>query len=253
VEEGRGTEATQTLQIACDSEPDPHEAQLRDLREYVAARGWQATEYLDQGVSGAKDRRPGLDRLLAVVKARKVDVVVVAAFDRFGRSVRHLVECLELCRHYGVEFVSLREQIDTGSPLGHAVFTIIAAIAQLERSLIAERVRAGLRRAKADGKRLGRPRVEVDRARFQSVIRRGLSVREGAGTRNLCLVVRAARAVRLSESERINEPGRCVTDSGVKHAPLHDRRACRTLPRATVGCQRQGTSPGRWAVPAIEA
>jgi DNA invertase Pin-like site-specific DNA recombinase len=156
------------------------EAQLRDLREYVAARGWHATEFIDHGVSGAKDRRPGLDRLLAAVKARKVDVVVVAAFDRFSRSVRHLVECLELFRHYGVEFVSLREAIDTGSPLGQAVFTIIAAIAQLERSLIAERVRAGLRRAKADGKRLGRPRVEVDRARLESVVGRGLSVRDAA-------------------------------------------------------------------------
>jgi DNA invertase Pin-like site-specific DNA recombinase len=156
------------------------EAQLRDVREYVAARGWQAIEHVDRGVSGAKDRRPGLDKLLAAVKARKVDVVVVAAFDRFGRSVRHLVECLDLFRHLGVEFVSLREQIDTGSPLGQAIFTIIAAIAQLERSLIAERVRAGLRRAKAEGKRLGRPRVEVDQARLTSVMRRGLSVRDSA-------------------------------------------------------------------------
>jgi len=156
------------------------EAQLRDLREYVAARGWQATEYVDRGVSGAKDRRPGLDKLLAAVKARKVDVVVVAAFDRFGRSARHLVECLDLFRHLDVEFVSLREQIDTGSPLGQAIFTIIAAIAQLERSLIAERVRAGLRRARAEGKRLGRPRVDVDQARLTSVMRRGMSVRDSA-------------------------------------------------------------------------
>src|SRR5258706_8086539 len=74
------------------------EAQLRDLRDYVVARGWKATEYIDQGVSGAKDRRPGLDRLLVAVKARKADIVIVAAFDRFGRSVRHLVECLELFR-----------------------------------------------------------------------------------------------------------------------------------------------------------
>src|SRR6185369_7359653 len=137
-------------------------------------------EYVDQGVSGARERRPSLDRLLAAVKGRRVDVVVVAAFDRFGRSVRHLVETLELFRHLGVEFISLREQIDTGSPLGQAVFTIIAAIAQLERSLIAERVRAGLRRAKADGKRLGRPRVEIDQVRFESVISRRLSVRDGA-------------------------------------------------------------------------
>ncbi len=132
------------------------------------------------GVSGARQRRPGLDRLLAAVKARRVDVVVVAAFDRMGRSVRHLVETLDLFRHLGVEFISLREQIDTGSPLGQAVFTIIAAIAQLERSLIAERVRAGLRRAKADGKRLGRPPVQVDPARLASVIRRRLSVRQAA-------------------------------------------------------------------------
>jgi DNA invertase Pin-like site-specific DNA recombinase len=156
------------------------EPQLRDLREYVVARGWLAVEYIDQGVSGARDRRPALDKLLAAVKARKVDVVVVAAFDRFGRSVRHLVETLELFRHYGVEFVSLREAIDTGSPLGQAVFTIIAAIAQLERSLIAERVRAGLRRARAEGKRLGRPRVQVDAVRLESAVRRGLSVRDGA-------------------------------------------------------------------------
>ena len=156
------------------------EPQLRDLREYVRARGWEAIEYVDKGVSGARDRRPALDRLLAAVKARRVDVVVVAAFDRFGRSVRHLVETLELFRHLGVEFISLREQVDTASPLGQAVFTIIAAIAQLERSLIAERVRAGLRRAKADGKRLGRPPVQVDPARLASALRRKLSVREAA-------------------------------------------------------------------------
>src|SRR5437667_2530765 len=156
------------------------EPQLRDLREYVAARGWRAVEFVDHGVSGAWERRPALDRLLAEVRARKVDVVVVAAFDRVGRSVRHLVETLELFRHLGVEFVSLREQIDTGSPLGQAVFTIIAAIAQLERSLIAERVRAGLRRARAEGKRLGRPPLQLDARQLDSVMRRKLSVRAAA-------------------------------------------------------------------------
>jgi DNA invertase Pin-like site-specific DNA recombinase len=91
--------------------------QLRDLREYCQARGWlELHEFVDQGVSGTTDRRPALDRLMAAVRMRKVDVVVVAAFDRFGRSVRHLVESLELFRHYSVEFVSLREAIDTGSP-----------------------------------------------------------------------------------------------------------------------------------------
>ena len=156
------------------------ESQLRDLRAYVAARGWQAEEFIDQGVSGSKDRRPALDRLMAAVKARKVDVVIVAAFDRFGRSVRHLVDALDLFRHLGVEFVSLREQIDTGSPLGQAVFTIVAAIAQLERSLIAERVRAGLRRARAEGKRLGRPRLQVDERQLRSVVDQKLPVRVAA-------------------------------------------------------------------------
>lgn len=157
------------------------ETQLRDLRDYCGARGWKdVTEYVDHGISGAKDRRPALDRLMVAVKARRLDVVVVVAFDRFGRSVRHLVETLELFRHLDVEFISLREQIDTGSPLGQAVFTIIAAIAQLERSLIVERVRAGLRRAKAEGKRLGRQPLQVDPVRLQSVINRNLSARQAA-------------------------------------------------------------------------
>src|SRR5213083_3148971 len=157
------------------------ENQRNDLRAYCKARGWDdVIEYSDTGVSGTRERRPGLDHLMSEAKSRRVDVVVVAAFDRLGRSVRHLVETLELLRHLDVEFISLREQIDTGSPLGQAVFTIIAAIAQLERSLIAERVRAGLRRARADGKRLGRPPVQVDPARLAGVMRRRLPVRVAA-------------------------------------------------------------------------
>src|SRR2546428_10331248 len=132
--------------------------QLRDLREYCRAGGWtDVREFTDTGISGTKEKRPALDKLMVEIKAKRVDVVVVAAFDRFGRSVRHLVETLELFRHLGVEFISLREQIDTGPSLGQALFTIIAAIAQLERSLIVERVKAGLRRARAEGKKLGRP------------------------------------------------------------------------------------------------
>src|SRR5437870_1398603 len=135
-----------------DQTPDN---QLRDLREYARARGWSSvTEYVDHGVSGTKERRPALDDLMIAVRARKVDVVVVAAFDRFGRSVKHLVEALELFRHLGVEFISLREQIDTGTSLGQAIYVIISAISALERSLIVERVKSGLRRARAEGKRL---------------------------------------------------------------------------------------------------
>jgi len=157
------------------------ENQRNDLRTYCTARGWDnVIEYSDMGISGTRERRPGLDRLMGDVKARRIDVVVVAAFDRFGRSVRHLVETLELFRHLDVEFISLREQIDTGSPLGQAVFTIIAAIAQLERGLIVERVKAGLRRAKAEGKRLGRPRLKVDERQLRAVAGKKLPVRAAA-------------------------------------------------------------------------
>src|SRR6266403_1532692 len=157
----------------------------------------------DVGVSGARQRRPGLDRLLAAVKARRVDVVVVAAFDRMGRSVRHLVETLDLFRHLGVEFISLREQIDTGSPLGQAVFTIIAAIAQLERSLIVERVRAGLRRARAEGKRLGRPRLKVSERQLRIVVNQNLPVRAAAKA----LGVSPSSYLRLVRQQHANAPG----------------------------------------------
>ncbi len=155
--------------------------QLRDLRDYCRARGWSdVREFIDTGVSGTKERRPALDKMMAEVNARRVDVVVVAAFDRLGRSVRHLVEALELFRHLNVEFISLREQIDTGSALGQAVFTIIAAIAQLERSLIVERVKSGLRRARAEGKRLGRPRLQVSEHQLRIVVNQNLPVRAAA-------------------------------------------------------------------------
>src|SRR5438034_5205423 len=156
------------------------ENQRNDLRAYCQARGWDdVIEYNDTG-SGMRERRPDLDRLMSDVKTRRLDVVVVAAFDRFGRSVRHLVETLELFRHLDVEFISLREQIDTGSPLGQAVFTIIAAIAQLERSLIVERVKAGLRRAKAEGKRLGRPVAALDADHARLALAKVGSLRKAA-------------------------------------------------------------------------
>ena len=196
------------------------ESQLRDLRAYVAARGWQAVEYVDHGVSGTRDRRPGLDRLLAAVKARKVDVVV-AAFDRFGRSVRHLVETLDLFWHLGIEFISLREQIDTGSPLGQAVFTIIAAIAQLERSLIAERVRAGLWRARAEGKRLGRPPLQVDERQLRSVLGQRLPVRVAAKA----LGVSPSSYVRLARAQATSAALSGSADVADEAARLGARRA----------------------------
>jgi len=155
--------------------------QLRDLRDYCRARGWiDVREFIDTGISGTKERRPALDRMMVEVKARRVDVLVVAAFDRFGRSVRHLVEALELFRHLGVEFISLREQIDTGTSLGQAIYVIISAISALERSLIVERVKSGLRRARAEGKRLGRPRLRVDEHQLRIIASQNLPVRAAA-------------------------------------------------------------------------
>jgi len=132
--------------------------QLRELREYCKRRGWEIEgEYVDAGISGAKDRRPELDRLVTDAHRRCFDAVVVWKFDRFARSVSHLLRALETFESLGIAFVSLSEQIDTTTPAGKLVFTVLGAVAELERSLIGERVRAGLRNARAKGIRLGRP------------------------------------------------------------------------------------------------
>lgn len=150
--------------------------QTRELREYCERRGWQvAGEYVDAGYSGAKEKRPELDRLMADAHRRRFDAVVVWKFDRFARSVSHLLRALETFRALGIEFVSLSEQVDTSTPTGKMVFTVLGAVAELERSLIAERVKAGLRNARAKGKRLGRPRVFVDPLRVATLRRSGAS------------------------------------------------------------------------------
>jgi DNA invertase Pin-like site-specific DNA recombinase len=137
--------------------------QTRELREYIERRGWQlAGEYVDIGISGTKEKRPELDRLMADAHRRRFDCVVVWKFDRFARSVSHLLRALETFKAQGIEFVSFSEQMDTSTPAGKMVFTVLGAVAELERSLIVERVKAGLRNARAKGKRLGRPHVFVD-------------------------------------------------------------------------------------------
>jgi DNA invertase Pin-like site-specific DNA recombinase len=156
---------------------DP-EMQLRELREYCQRRGWDIhREYVDAGISGTKEKRPALDRLLADAHKRRFDVVVVWKFDRFARSVSHLLRGLENFRSLGIEFVSLSEQVDTSTPTGKMVFTVLGAVAELERSLIVERVRAGLRNAKAKGKRLGRPSKCVDPAEVSQLRAQGLTWR----------------------------------------------------------------------------
>src|SRR5271168_3342076 len=139
------------------------EMQMRDLRAYCAARGFTIIrEYIDIGESGAKDSRPELNELMADARKRKFDSIVVWRFDRFARSTKHLLLALEEFRSLGIQFISYQENIDTSSALGQALFTIVSAVAQLERDLIRERVTAGIRNARANGKKLGRPMRAVD-------------------------------------------------------------------------------------------
>ena len=153
--------------------------QTRELHEYCERRGWKVTgEYVDEGISGTKDSRPELNKLMADAHRGRFDAVVVWRFDRFARSVSHLLRALETFKALGIEFVSLSEQVDTSTPTGKMVFTVLGAVAELERCLIAERVKAGLRNARAKGKRLGRPRVVVDAARVAALRAHGRSWRE---------------------------------------------------------------------------
>ncbi len=164
---------------------DP-ETQLIALREFANTRGFEVSdEYIDVGISGAKDRRPELDRLMKDVRRRKVDAVLVARFDRFARSTKHLVLALEEFNALGVDFISLNESVDTSTPMGRMVFTVIAAVAELERSLIRERVMMGLDRARRQGKRLGRPQRIVDRRRIADLRSKGLSLRQIAAELNI--------------------------------------------------------------------
>ncbi len=148
--------------------------QTRELKQFADARGWQVVgEYVDVGISGSKEKRPELDRMMADAHKRRFDVVAVWKFDRFARSVSHLLRALETFNALGIAFVSLSEQMDTTTPAGKMVFTVLGAVAELERSLIAERVKAGLRNARAKGKRLGRPRVAVDASRIVALRAQG--------------------------------------------------------------------------------
>jgi DNA invertase Pin-like site-specific DNA recombinase len=175
---------------------DPH-VQTRELREHCLRRGWEiADEYVDSGISGTKERRPQLDRLLADCRRRRVDIVLVYRYDRFARSLRHLVNALEEFRALGIDFISLHEGVDTSTPNGRLVFGIFASIAEFERELIRDRVRSGIAAARAAGTTLRRPRVVVDAVRIASLRSQGLSwaniaERLGVGEGTVC---RAAQA-----------------------------------------------------------
>ena len=147
------------------SSVDQHpETQLYDLRQMAAQRGLEIVQEYTDRISGAKARRPGLDDLMRDARRGRFDVVLVWASDRIARSVKHFLEVLDELNRLNIEFVSFREQIDTGGPLGRAIVVIIGAVAELERNLIAERVRSGMRRARLEGRHIGRRPLELDRA-----------------------------------------------------------------------------------------
>jgi DNA invertase Pin-like site-specific DNA recombinase len=158
--------------------------QTRELREYAERRGWTVTsEYVDIGISGTKEKRPELDRLMSDAHRRRFDAVLVWKFDRFARSVSHLLRALESFKAQEIEFISFSEQLDTSTPAGKLVFTVLGAVAELERSLIVERVRAGMRNARAKGKCIGRPaKPSLDqharRSIWEAHKRGGISLRQ---------------------------------------------------------------------------
>ncbi len=160
--------------------------QLNDLDRYSKERGFKIFKtYKDNGFSGSQESRPALSELMNDAKKRKFDIVLVWRFDRFARSTKYLVTALYEFRNLGIDFISYQENIDTSSPLGEAIFTIISAMSKLERDIIAERVKGGLRKAKTNGKRLGRPKSEVDTEKVIEYRKQNKSIRQIAKELNL--------------------------------------------------------------------
>jgi len=165
------------------------ENQLRALREYGDRAGWSiVADFTDHAVSGTREKRPGLDALMAEARRRKFDLIAVAALDRLGRNLRHLVTLLDELQHLGVGLVSLREALDLTSPIGRAMYALVGVLAEVERAWIVERTHAGLRRARAQGKRLGRPPAILDTLRLRHLLASGASYRA------------AARALKVSDA-----------------------------------------------------
>lgn len=161
---------------------DQHpETQLGELRQFVASKGYTVVgEYTDHGFSGAKARRPELDRMMNDARRHRFDVLCCWSCDRLGRSTRHLLETIDELNGMGIQFLSQREAIDTEGPLGRAIIVIVSAMAELERCIIIERVRAGMRRARLEGRQIGRARLEVDREQIVIDRRSGMSLTEVA-------------------------------------------------------------------------
>ena len=177
------------------------QTQFYDLRTLAQQRDLEIVkEYTDRGISGARARRPGLDEMLADARRGQFDVLLIWASDRLARSVRHFLEVLDELNHLNIEFISFREQLDTGGPLGRAVVVIISVVAELERSLIIERVRAGMRRAKLEGRHIGRKPLVVDRSAILS---------ERAHGRSLSQIAASFRISRASVSRLLKTAQEC--------------------------------------------
>jgi DNA invertase Pin-like site-specific DNA recombinase len=164
------------------STPDQHvESQLYDLRELAAQRGFEIVhEYEDRGISGTKARRPGLDALMADARRKKFSIVLVGAFDRIARSTKNFLQIIDELDGMGIEFISRREGVATGDAMGRLFVTIISAIAELERSLVVERVKSGMRRAKLEGRQIGRARLDINREQVVFDRRDGMSLTQVA-------------------------------------------------------------------------
>lgn len=183
---------------------DQHaETQLYDLREFARQRGFEIVNEYTDTISGAKSKRPALAQLLADARRNRFEIVIVAAFDRLARNVRHFLEVLDEFNHLDITFISLRENIDTAGPLGRAMVVIVGAIAELERSVIVERVRAGMRRAKLEGRRIGRAPLDIDRQLVVADRCSGMSLTKVANKHHIsrasvCRLVNEAGAVKIN-------------------------------------------------------
>jgi DNA invertase Pin-like site-specific DNA recombinase len=188
------------------------QSQLYDLREMAAQRGYEIVhEYQDCGISGTKARRPGLDALMQDARRKKFSVVLVAAFDRIARSTRNFLQIIDELDSLGIEFISRREGVATGDAMGRLFVTIISAIAELERSLVVERVKSGIRRARLEGRQIGRARLDVDREQVVSDRRSGLSLTQVAKRHNIS---RASVCRLMKETNENSHPAVALASGG---------------------------------------
>jgi DNA invertase Pin-like site-specific DNA recombinase len=188
------------------------EPQLLDLRQMAKARGYEIVREYSDTISGTKSKRPGLDALIADARKHRFDAVFVWAFDRMARSVRHLLEVIDELNHLNIAFASFRESIDTSGPLGRAIIVIVSAISEFERSLIVERVKMGMRRARLEGKRIGREPMKVDRAQVlidrQTMSLTATAKRHGISRASVCRIVKQS-LVPVASSSLSREAASC--------------------------------------------